>query len=334
MRCNKLLSKILFLSKQPKKIYTIIYTMEDYPYLNIVLGIGIVILIYTLVGKNKKNTSGTIKTQNIINTSVKNNSNEKPFKLDPNFKKLFKTNHIKNIPINPHFREQQFHTDFQDIISIISDITKEKLTFNQHNLEVDSIIVEKKEANKLGKYIVDKINSISQKHSRIPISSPSGFDVEYSSLSVPFGQTNKKSLIELAEVTSAKLLKTKKDEMYEITIVISKENIVDQMVVQVNVKNGKTYRFGNHYILGFLTKTQNILTSGSPSYFAFDDYDKAPEMDQFDRDNILEAIQSDKEKMARESAATIDPDERILPTKDEMENGYTISDARELFRDL
>lgn len=166
---------------------------------------------------------------------------------------------------NKYFQEKQYHPEFKDVITSIKYITDSKKKFNLESLQVEFIednIESDENTYKLINLFMIKLNKYINENIIVPDEVKSGWDTVYKKLGIPIlhDKTDTvKNKIEVVKILNIYKFDTKNQSKYVYDLILSKENVVDKMVLNVELvfnKSDKKDLIEKLFIKGFITNSE------------------------------------------------------------------------------
>jgi hypothetical protein len=160
-----------------------------------------------------------------------------------------KNNNKKMRTLNSDFIEMQYHSDYNDTITAINNLTPQKELFNQGFLPVKETVPNEDNVNELIDLFMGRMNKeiISNVSEFLHVNSgwsdmgkrkreKSGFEQQMEELGLPgsiYAEPASKAPIKLIKIDKAEQYNTEDQIRFVIYIIIQKENVEDQMVLKV-----------------------------------------------------------------------------------------------------
>lgn len=233
--------------------------MSDFaPTILLVFSLGIMLI---LIGMNSEK-----KDLNIISRRGRIKKRPKKYiPIDENFEDtsdtldlimdLPQTKKENNIMLNTEFIEDQFHMDYQDMITAFDRISKQKEIFNLSFLPVAQTTVDPDIANSLAKMLIKKINQVNRyevpeylnKDSKwtdqgLVQKKKSGWDKQMDRLGLPGSLYNEpigKKKLRLIDLQKTEQYETSDQIRFVLWMIVQKKDVHDQLVVRVNLMMNK-----------------------------------------------------------------------------------------------
>lgn len=266
------------------------------------------------INKNNNNK----KTNKYLNVILKSKHNNKKYNRDVN--------------VNEHFVENQWHTDYRDTMNAFSLVVPNvKQLFNLCALPVDQISeVDEKDTLYLVQKFIKEINSIVKNKVSGELGSTSwidnmpqqkiesGWDRQQKALGLPtsvYKDPAKKAPISLVKIDHSEKYETEKEIRYSLFLIVQKKHVQDQLVIKVNFVLDKTdpnldrdfFSDKNKYktnimieeisIIGYLTKNKFGERTQRDDFYQFDTITDGK---MFSQEQLMKELNKKKAEYAKE----------------------------------
>jgi hypothetical protein len=232
--------------------------------------IAIIILVICMLINNNKNKIDNFSNNNneqydnthqYTNNKTRNRKHSKKVRFaDDYLDKIIdftQSDCNKNNP-NSYFQNIQFHNDYRDVMSAFNIISPDqKQIFNMANVPIQVSIPKNREINSIisdfirelnyniKNEISDKLSINSGWNSPMPDKNmESGWDKIQKSLGLPTSVYNDpapKSKVKLVKIDTAQKEETENEIKYLCNIILQKQNVSDQMVIQISFVMNKEF---------------------------------------------------------------------------------------------
>lgn len=160
--------------------------------------------------------------------------------------------HKKNIHLNKHFQDMQYHTDYRDTLNaFILLVPNQKQLFNRSDLPLSHIVDPPsnefknlvsdfiKEVNKtIQKHVTDEINVNNGWQDNLPEKKyKSGWDKEQEALGLPtslYKEPAPKAMIKLLKIDKVEKYETDNQIKFSVILIAQKKNVDDQIIFKVS----------------------------------------------------------------------------------------------------
>lgn len=239
----------------------------------------------------------------------------------------------KNIKVNEHFVENQWHTDYRDTMNAFDLVVpNRKQIFNVCALPVDQVSeVNEKDTKYLVKKFIKEINSTVKNKVSDELGSTSwvdnqsqkkvesGWDKQQKALGLPtsvYAEPAKKAPIKLVKIDHAEKYETEKEIRYSLFLIIQKSGVKDQLVIKCNFVVDKndvnidrdffasdknsfktTVQIEEISIIGYLTKNEFGERTKQEDFYQFD---AITDGRMFSQEQIIKELNKKKAEYAKE----------------------------------
>jgi len=234
--------------------------MNNIDFILVIIILYCIYLIYNLFKSNK------IKSEDITESKIEHYENT--YDQDTNLDALIKhMNNIKQdkekieVPVlNPFFQEKQFHNDYRDLITALSNLVpSNKQLFNIANQPIKYSVIENsnKNVSLIVQDVVDNINTNIKNEVTDVRTSNTGWDEAVPDPQMESGWEKfmknlglspsihkpisvRKSNVKLISIDKIQKYETEDEIRYIITLILQKENIKDQIILKISLTQDKS----------------------------------------------------------------------------------------------